>query len=244
MIQSPNKDTYFLLKDPQTNPKLIKVNNITLKIVLYLAPIIFLIALVSSYFIYKVFSYRLDMAKKENQAYSQELQEKNELLISEIENLKNNQLDLQKKISLGSSEKSQFNIFSQTLGFQDLTANGTATVELDVDKVKDGKIYLNFGLTNNTKPKKLSGYIFAIQYSKNKISIYPDLKEQNEQLSIDYFRGDSFTISRFKNTLITFDVIDNEFYYYRFLVFSKTGDLITNKKFGPINPKNFADKKL
>jgi hypothetical protein len=237
MIQSKEKNSYFLVKDPQSDPVLIKINKASLRIILYVTPIIFFGSLVSSYFIYEYFSYRLISAKKENREFSKELRVKNKELNAEIKGLKANELQLQKKISLGNIEDDSFGLFGQSLGFQDLSDKNLATIDMKIISVKGGKVNINFGLSNNDSSKRLSGYVFAVQYANNQINIYPQVKEYNSALKIDYFKGESFTISRFKNIETQFQLSSGNQYHYRFLIFSKTGDLLVNKKFGPVDPR-------
>jgi hypothetical protein len=126
--------------------------------------------------------------------------------------------------------------FKTPVGFKNLTSEKVANVQRVSFRVKKDQVIFRFNLANEQKVSKLRGYIFVAQFSKNSLKFYPGYDLAKNNFSIAFNAGESFTVSRFRPTIATFDLPSNgKEIYYRVLVFSKKGDLLIEDNYGPYN---------
>ncbi len=124
--------------------------------------------------------------------------------------------------------------FKMPPGFKNLTSEGYATTQRPSYRVKTDKVIFRFNLANGKQVKRLQGYIFVAQFTENSIKFYPALDMANNNFNAQFNLGESFTVSRFRPTIATFDKPETEKQVtYKILVFSRTGDLLIEETHGP-----------
>jgi hypothetical protein len=93
---------------------------------------------------------------------------------------------------------------------------------------------LRFDILNNLESgEKLAGYITIVQISENRLQIYPQYEITIENNRLDYSRGESFTVSRFRPVVAPFGKPQGLNAWYKIYVFSRTGNLLSYKVAGP-----------
>ena len=139
------------------------------------------------------------------------------------------------KIAKGSSTSNEDNIslINLPLGYNNFIDKKQTSIEEVTHKVMPSGTHLDFKIVNNIREQKLSGYIFVIRISNNNFEVYPNIDLGLDDFLLNYNRGESFTASRFRPVYARFNKINANLYTYKVIVFSKLGDLIFKKNFGP-----------
>ncbi len=103
-------------------------------------------------------------------------------------------------------------------------------------KVESDKAVLKFNLANGDTMAKLRGYIFVTQFSSNSVKFYPHIELTENNFTIDYHLGESFTVSRFRPTEAIFDLPEQDRQiFYKIIVFTREGDLLIEEYHGPFS---------
>src|SRR5690606_36619076 len=125
------------------------------------------------------------------------------------------------------------------LGFEDYRDKKLARVENYNNQVLNNKVIFKFDLINNHADEdRLSGYITVLQFHSYRVNFYPNLALNSESQLIQYNRGESFTVSRFRPVIAQFPVPSNSAnVWYKVYTFSREGSLlsINSTKEYPLN---------
>ena len=99
---------------------------------------------------------------------------------------------------------------------------------------KQQKVEFRFDLLNNLdNDEKLSGYISIVQFSENTMSFHPQRSLSLENNRLDFSKGESFVVSRFRPVIAEFDKPNGLSVWYKIFIFSRSGNLISYKVAGP-----------
>jgi hypothetical protein len=235
MAKSSNEVT-LIVYDTPSPPKCIKIKKSVIRLFVIIVPLITAVAIAITLYI----TSNLKRLEQETQRKQPKLINKLKAEIALI----NKQLDqtntlnqeLSFKVSQGSPTiGAGVSLFKIPLGFTDKTEQMLAKTSNTNFEVTNKMAQITFDLTNNGVPgTKLSGYIFVIQLNGSGVKFYPDNTVSTKDYLLKYNSGEAFTASRFRPVVAKFKVQDiDEDLYYKAFIFSRTGDLILQKVFGP-----------
>ncbi|MEX1098935.1 MAG: hypothetical protein WEB87_00830, partial [Bacteriovoracaceae bacterium] len=88
-------------------------------------------------------------------------------------------------------------------------------------------------LNNLVDDEKLSGYITIVQYADNQAQVYPRYELSIENNKLDFSKGESFVVSRFRPVIAEFEKPDTLTVWYKVFIFTRSGNLASYKVAGP-----------
>jgi len=235
MLQKNSNDLTILVYDNPAPPKCLKLNKKVLKFLLFFFPIILTFSiLITTYILANLKKIRLENELKQPEIIT-ELKNEIKSLESNISTQNKENNSLINKIAKGSSTSNEDNIslINLPLGYNNFIDKKQTSIEEVTHKVMPSGTHLDFKIVNNIREQKLSGYIFVIRISNNNFEVYPNIDLGLDDFLLNYNRGESFTASRFRPVYARFNKINANLYTYKVIVFSKLGDLIFKKNFGP-----------
>ena len=237
MIQNPSKELTLIIYNGPKSPKYIKVNKSIIKYLFVIVPVLIIGSISLSFLYSMVLKNQVNDLRSKEPEVILDLQQKNNKLSKQLSNLTKNNKLLVSKLSLGSSKEtsiSSLGLFTVPVGLKDLRENELLEIKnLAVENTSDSTT-LKFDLGNNST-EKLSGYISVIQYQGSLIQFYPQYELGVKNLRLDFSKGESFSFSRFRPTIINFKTLSKISARYKIFIFSRTGDLIAYKQVGPYN---------
>ena len=243
MIQDPSKELTLIVYNTPKPPKYIKLNKSLIKVLIFTIPVIILVSIASSLVSSVYMKRKLENVRSKEPEIITQLRNEKLDLTSELEALKATNLTLTKKISAGGGKGgvSPLNImamFTTPLGFEDKREDTPAKLEnINSDQVNNN-ILFKFDLLNNSPEKtKLSGYVSIVQYHSQGMSFYPAYELTVDSPRLEYSRGESFTVSRFRPVIAEFPTPKGNNVWYKIFIFSRTGNLLAYKKAGPFQLK-------
>lgn len=243
MIQDPSKELTLIVYNTPKPPKYIKLNKSLIKILIFTIPVIILVSIGSSLVSSVYMKRKLENVRSKEPEIIIQLKNEKLELTSELDSLKQTNLTLTRKISAGAGKGSvsPLNImamFTTPLGFEDKRKETAAKLEnISSDKV-NSNILFKFDLLNNSpNAKKLSGYVSIIQYHSQGMSFYPSYELTVDSPRLEYSRGETFTVSRFRPVIAEFPTPKGNNVWYKIFIFSRTGNLLAYKKAGPFQLK-------
>ena len=179
---------------------------------------------------------KLEQAKSKEPKIITSLRKEKTTLESQLAQLKATNAELTNKISQGSTSApaSALALFSTPVGYEDLTDQEKAKLENMSANFKQQKVEFRFDLLNNLdNDEKLSGYISIVQFSENTMSFHPQRSLSLENNRLDFSKGESFVVSRFRPVIAEFDKPNGLSVWYKIFIFSRSGNLISYKVAGP-----------
>lgn len=241
MIQDPSKDLTFIVYNTPKPPKYIKINKSLMKILIFIIPVIIIFSIGFSIITSVYMKRKLEKARSEEPEIITSLRNENSTLSNDLKLLKENNIILTRKISLGTSSASSestglsiMNLFTTPLGFEDKRSEEMAKLDNMTNDSLPDKLLFKFDILNNiTNGQKLAGYISIIQYHRNGISYYPQYDLSVESPGLEFSKGESFTVSRFRPVIAEFPKPNGTNVWYKIFIFSRTGNLLAYKKAGP-----------
>ena len=223
----------FLFYKEKDVPQFYEVHKGFFKFFLYGLPIITLSCLILITGLLVYFKQIREVAKRKEPAVIRELKLKNLELEKGIKVATNARLSLEKKLvsSASSSGLKTMSIFKIPPGQKDLTKSPKLTVK-NVESSEVGKTYnLSFNLNNNSQ-EKVAGYIFIIMRQGNSYQFYPEGMFEENEIQIDFNKGQYFATSRFRPVLAKFLLPAKKVNaLFKILVFSRDGDLVLKHTF-------------
>jgi hypothetical protein len=239
MIKSASKDLTFIIYNTPKPPKYIRVNKKLIKSLVIVFPIFVLLSITFS-FLYSAYLKNTitDLKSKEPEVILN-LKETNLSLEQKISFLEKANKELTQKLSMGALAETSYsalNLFTTPLGMKDRRNEELVKFEnINISSDKN-KITLKFNLANNSPSgDKLSGYISVIQYQDNLIQYYPNYELSPKSMRLEYSKGESFSFSRFRPTVVDIVKKSSSSAKYKVFIFSRTGDLLVYKQLGPFN---------
>ena len=186
---------------------------------------------------------KLEAVKSKEPQVIYDLREKNGQLEAEIKKLQASNTTLTQKIATGTENlgtaSSLLALIKTPLGFEDLRDKKMARVENFSHQASNNKVVFKFDLINNQNGNnRLSGYITVVQFHSYGATFYPNLSLSSESQQIQYNKGESFTVSRFRPVIAEFPSPTNSAnVWYKVYIFSREGNLlsITSTQEYPIN---------
>jgi len=240
MIQDPSNDLTFIVYNTPKPPKYIKINKKLMKILIFIIPVITIFSIGFSVITSFYMKRKLEKARSQEPEIILSLKNEKEELQSEIKILQESNQILTKKISLGGVQISQgssanlMTLFTTPLGFEDKQSDDLAKLDnMTNDNLQD-KVLFKFDILNNTpNGQKLAGYITVVQYHRNGISYFPQYDLSVDSPGLEFSKGESFTVSRFRPVIAEFPKPNGTNVWYKVFIFSRTGNLLAYKKAGP-----------
>lgn len=236
MIGNKSNDITLIVYNTPSPPKCIKVKKSVIRMVIVIIPLIVLISTgITLYITSNLKRLEIDTLRAQPKLINKlkaELATANQQL--EQTNALNKELSF--KVSQGSPTIGVgASIFKIPLGFTDKSEQLLAKTSNTNFEVKNNFAEIKFDLINNGEPgTKLSGYIFVIQVNGSNLQFYPDNILSTKDYLLKFNSGEAFTASRFRPVIAKFKVMDKEQdLHYKAFIFSRTGDLILQKVFGP-----------
>jgi hypothetical protein len=232
MIQDPTKDLTLIVYNTPKPPKYIKINKGLVKSLLFIIPFMVIVSVAFSLFTSFYMKRKLEAAQSQEPKKITALKHQAAKLSAQIDSLQKSNQELTEKISTGSAATgvaaSQLALFNTPLGFEDLRDKNFAKIDNFSNQMINGKVTFKFDLINNQQnSKKLSGYITIVQYHSYGISLYPNISLNNKTPLIQYNKGESFHVSRFRPVIAEFSVPQNSAsVWYKIFIFSRTGNLL------------------
>lgn len=237
MIQNPSKELTFIVYQGPKTPKYIKINRTILRVLVIVIPTLVIGSIGLSFLYSMVLKNKVNELKSREPEIIASLQSETDKLKGEITGLKKENKLLTNKLSLGPTKEtvaSALNLFTVPLGIKDLSENNLLNLKnLQVENTPKETI-VKFDLENNTT-EKLSGYITVVQYQGNMIQYSPNYELGVKNLRLDFSKGESFSFSRFRPTLIKFKKLSNVSARFKIFIFNRAGDLISYRQIGPYN---------
>ena len=228
----PDKLSFILYKNKNV-PRFYEVEKASFRLFFYGLPIVTLISILIAGSLLVYFKQIREMAKRKEPAIIRELNVKNAALAEKVEEVQKTNKVLEKKLVTGASDSglNTMSIFKVTPGQNDLTKTPDLAVESIASRQGNGTYTLKFNLSNNSKnQEKIAGNIFVLMRSGNKYHFYPnDVFEENE-MQMDFNKGEYFATSRFRPVDAKFPMpakVTNAL--FKVLVFSRTGDLMLKR---------------
>ena len=238
MIQDPSKELTLIVYNTPKPPKYIKLNKGLIKVLIFTIPIIIILSFASSLFSSAYMKRKLEEVKSKEPEIILQLKKDKKNIASELEILKLTNMSLTKKISSGAtSTASPLNImalFTTPLGFEDQRKDELAKLENMNNDIVNNNVLFKFDLINNKQDEtKLSGFVNIIQYHSDGITYYPSYELSIDSPRLEYSKGESFTVSRFRPVIAEFSKPKGNSVWYKIFIFSRTGNLLAYKKAGP-----------
>jgi hypothetical protein len=235
MLQKNHNDLTILVYDNPKPPKCLKLNKKVLKFFLFFLPIILTLSiLITTYILANFKKIRLENELKQPQIITELKNEIKTLQVTIVSNNKENK-SLIDKIAKGvtSSNEDNISLINLPLGYNNFINKAQVTVEEVTHKVLPSGSELSFKIDNKLIDQKFSGYLYVIRISNNNFEVYPNTDLGVDDFLLNYNRGESITASRFKPIKAKFSPLKADIYTYKVIVFSRLGDLIFKKNFGP-----------
>lgn len=236
MIQDPSKDLTLIVYNTPKPPRYLKINKKLLRLLLFLVPFLLIIALLSSLASSVYMKKKLETARSQEPEIILGLRQEKSELASKLTAMEKVNANLTKKISQGSdsSPASALALFSTPIGYEDMTEKEMAKLENMSANFKQDKIEFRFDLLNNLdNDEKLAGYITIVQYAGNTLQIYPDYDLSIENNRLDFSKGESFVVSRFRPVIAEFRKPQALTVWYKVYIFGRSGNLMNFKVAGP-----------
>lgn len=243
MIQEPSKDLTLIVYNTPKPPKYIQINKGMLKTLLFTIPALIVLSIAFSLFTSFFMKRKLEAVKSKEPQIIYDLKEQNAKLAASIEKLEQSNQELSVKIAQGSqavgTASSLLAMIKTPLGFEDVRESKLARVENYSHQTLNNKAIFKFDLINNMpNDDRLSGYITVLQFHSYGVNFYPNLSLNSESQQIQYNKGESFTVSRFRPVIAEFPLPSNSAnVWYKVFIFSREGNLltITSTKEYPLN---------
>ncbi len=241
MIQDPSKDLTLIVYNTPKPPKYIKINKKLMKTLIFFIPIIVIFSIGFSMISSVYMKRKLEKARSQEPEIILGLKKEKSSLISEIKALKLTNTTLTKKISQGGAAQNiapnitgLMALFTAPLGFEDKRGDNFAKLENMTNDNLGKKLLFKFDILNNKLDgKKLAGYITIVQYHREGLSFYPQYDLTSDSPSLEFSKGESFTVSRFRPVIAEFSKPNGTNVWYKIFIFSRTGNLLAFKKAGP-----------
>jgi hypothetical protein len=231
MIETPKKNWKIVVFDQKGTPHGYHLSQGLVRLVLYLGPSLLVLFIAISFFASNIFDLKRNFELKQSSDNQQKILNENNELKNQVSALQKDLTQFEQRIILPASEQSTLALFTTTLGTQNITGNTTAKVEYDSFE-SAGKAKLNIRLINAQGGSSLNGYLVIIQYAASSLAFFPE-NLIGSKLTIDYNKGDSFSVARFKSVSATFPKPTGSKVHYKVILFNKTGDIILNQILGP-----------
>jgi hypothetical protein len=238
MIQDPSKELTLIVYNTPKPPKYIKLNKGLIKVLIFTIPVIVIISIASSLFSSVYMKRKLEKVKSKEPQVILDLRKDKSELLSELSIIKKTNSTLTQKISSGvastASPRDIMALFTPPLGFEDKRKDELAKLENMNNDLVNNKILFKFDLINNKQDaSKLSGYVNIIQFHAEGITFYPVYNLTIDSPRLEYSKGESFTVSRFRPVIAEFSRPKGSNVWYKIFIFSRTGNLLAYKKAGP-----------
>lgn len=236
MIQDPAKDLTLIVYNTPKPPRYLKINKRLLKVLLFTVPLLLIVALLFSLSTSLYMKKRLDTARSQEPAIITSLRQEKLALNEQLIALKKTNSELTRKISAGSETvvASTLDLFATPLGYQDKTEQEMAKLENMSANFKKNKIEFRFDLLNNlNNDEKLAGFITIAQFAGNNLQIYPAYDLSIEENKLNFAKGESFVVSRFRPVIAEFDKPASLSVWYKVFIFDRSGNLMNYKIAGP-----------
>lgn len=236
MIHRPSQDYTLIIYNSPKPPRFIKISKKLIQSLVIAIPILLILSLFFSLSSSVYMKTKLENVRSKEPEIIQSLKNTNSELEGKIKLLEKDNKELINKISSGTQNlpSSTLDLFSTPLGFSDETDLNKVKLENISTNIKENEIEIRFDLLNNLESnKRLAGYITIVQYSENTLQIYPKYEVTLENNRLDYSRGESFTVSRFRPVIAPFDKPNGLNAWYKIFIFSRTGNLLAYKVAGP-----------
>lgn len=236
MIQDPSKDISLIVYNTPKPPRYLKINKRLLKLLMLIVPLLLIVALFFSLSSSLYMKGKLEVARSKEPAIIASLKDEKKELESQVASLQKVNQTLTQKISQGSqtAPASALALFATPIGYKDLTDKEMAKLENMSANFKQDKIEFRFDLLNNLdSEERLAGYISIIQYSENSLEIYPKYDLTIEENKLDFAKGESFVVSRFRPVIAEFNKPRSLSVWYKVFIFSRSGNLVDFKIAGP-----------
>lgn len=236
------KNTTIIFQEGRLS-KILKVNRKTFKQFFTTLSLLISALVISMLLTILFYQSRISTVKLSQSSEIESLQNQTDQQSITIENLTNENTTLREKLAqpAESHEGTGLSLFSQSKGFKDLSKKKTANLEDAKAEYINGTASLKFNLINTVQSEKISGFAFILLYSDTGVLVQPKSTTFKDGLPLEFHQGESFTASRFRPFEAKFKVDKNiKDVSYRVVIFSKTGDLITNETIGPFDLKNLS----
>ena len=239
MIQNPSKEFTLIVYNGPKAPKYLKINKAILKTIFFIVPVLAIFSISTSFLYSMILKNQVNDLKSKEPKIISALKTETEDLKNQIKTLNENNKVLTSKLSLGSTKEpsnSSLALFTTPIGIKDLRDENLLEIKNFKIENTSNQTTFTFDLANNSPTnEKLSGHISVIQYQGNLIQYYPNYELGVKNLRLDFSKGESFSFSRFRPTIIQFKKISKLSARYKIFIFSRTGDLIAFKQVGPYN---------
>lgn len=232
MIQDPSKDLTLIIYNTPKPPKYIKINKGLVKSLLFIIPFMVILSVTSSLFTSFYMKRKLEVVQSKEPEKIKALKDEKTVLSDKITVLERSNKELTEKISAGTTESglgaTQLALFNTPLGFEDLREKNLAKIDSITNKSSNGKVTLKFNLTNNQEgDQKLSGFITVVQYHAQGLSLYPNIALTTQSPLLQYSKGESFYVSRFRPVIAEFNLPQSsKSVWYKIFIFNRTGNLL------------------
>lgn len=241
MIQDPSKDLTLIVYNTPKPPKYIKINKTLMKTLIFVIPIIVIFSIAFSMISSVYMKRKLENARNQEPEIILSLKKEKSLLASKVALLEVTNKTLTKKISQGQSGTNVavnltniMALFTAPLGFEDKRGENLAKLENMTNDNVGNKLLFKFDILNNiVSGIKLAGYITIVQYHRNGLSFYPQYDLSADSPSLEFSKGESFTVSRFRPVIAEFPKPVGTNVWYKIFIFSRTGNLLAFRKAGP-----------
>lgn len=238
MIGKSSNEVTLIIYDTPSPPKCIKVKKSVVRLFIIIIP---LIVLASTGFTLYITSNlkRLELETKRKQPkLINKLKTEIATINQQLEQTQTLNKELEFKVSQGTPTIGVgASLFKIPLGFTDKSEQVLAKTSNTNFEVNGDTAELKYDLINNGEPgTKLSGYIFVVQINGSNVQFYPENVLSTKDYLVKFNSGESFVASRFRPVIAKFKIRDkDEDLHYKTYIFSRTGDLILQKVFGPFN---------
>lgn len=236
MIHKPSKDFTLIIYNSPKPPRFIRINKNLINSLVISIPILLILSLVFSLSSSLYMKTKLENVRSKEPEIISQLKEEKKELMGRIKLLETDNKELINKVSSGSQNVSNqtLDLFSTPLVFKDETDLNKVKLENISTNVKENQIEVRFDLLNNLDSnEKLAGYVTIVQYSENILEVYPNYEISLEDNRLDYSRGESFTVTRFRPVIAPFSKPSGLNVWYKIFIFSRTGNLMAYKLAGP-----------
>ncbi len=235
---SSNKNAKIIIQEGRLS-KILKINSKTLKQFFTTLSLLVSALIVSMVLTILFYQNQISMVKDDQSSSLDSLTKQNEEKATTISTLTEENLALREKLSQPSEKSSALSLFATPSGFKDITKQGLIKLEEINTSFSNGKANLKFNVKNTKQNGKVSGYSFVSLYTDSGITVQPTSKSLMSGTPIEFQQGESFTVSRFRPFTVNFSIPKSmKEAFFRIVIFSKTGDMITNKLVGPISVNN------
>ena len=240
MLSKISKHINLVVYEDSKAPRCFKVNKKIINSLFLFIPTALILAVGLSLYVFSNMQIVVDQIKKREPEIIKKLKKEKFELLEKQEELLVYTNSLESKIQGGQSGEDQvlLSLFQRPLGFQDLTTQKLITLSAPDVSIEKDHTQFSFNIENSNDTIKQTGYIFIVMRNGSNLFLYPKKELSDKDYLFTYNLGETFGVQRFRPTSAKFPKVNYApSLYFDVYIFSRAGDILVSKKYGPFENK-------